>query len=276
MKKSRSVSSPARPVVALFHNAEKPAARRALPQLRRWLARRGARVVGPSEISQAGAVVALGGDGTLLAAARRAASLGLPVLGVNVGRLGFLTATDAGRVLPLLDRLLKNRLAATDRMMLRLEGPPRSRLALNDVVVHGLRPGRVVRLSVRVDGTLLGTFVGDGLIVSTPTGSTAYSMAAGGPLVSPEMDLILLTPICAHSLNQRPIILPPESAVEVRLEPRHPGERLAVTLDGQEHFTAGAGRAIRVRRATERTAILSDRERPFFSLLREKLSWGER
>lgn len=265
--------------IALFHNPDKPAARRALPDLKAWLSGRGVKVVGRTGLRAAKAVVALGGDGTLLAAARLAAPLGVPLLGVNVGRLGFLTATDVERVTPLLERLFEGRLPAIGRMMLSADGSApagRPRLALNDAVIHAQAPGRAVRLSVHVNGALLGTYVGDGLIVATPTGSTAYSMAAGGPLVSPEMDLLVLTPVCAHSLNQRPIILPPESVVEVRLDPRHRAERLVISLDGQEHWTAGAGKPLVLRRARERVRIFSEGDQPFFSLLREKLSWGER
>lgn len=263
--------------LVLFPNPEKPAALKALPALKKWLSARGVQVLPRAQLARAKAVVALGGDGTLLAAAREAAGLNLPLLGVNVGRLGFLTATDLDHVHPVLDRLLRGKLVATRRMMLQMSGPTKTpRVALNDCVIHGRFSGRVVRLTVRVNGAPLGTYVGDGLIVSTPTGSTAYSMAAGGPLVSPEMDMLLLTPVCAHSLNQRPVILPPESLIEVVLDPRHPGERLAVSLDGQEHFTVKAAQRIQIRVAPERTRIFSDGDQPFFALLREKLSWGER
>ncbi|MBL0349951.1 MAG: NAD(+)/NADH kinase [Elusimicrobia bacterium] len=265
--------------IALFHNPHKSAARRALPDIKAWLARRGVKVVGRTGLRAAKAVLALGGDGTLLAAARLAAPWGVPLLGVNVGRLGFLTATDVERVYPLLERLFEGRLPAIGRMMLSADGHAsagRPRLALNDVVIHAQAPGRAVRLAVHVNGALLGNYVGDGLIVATPTGSTAYSMAAGGPLVSPEMDLLVLTPVCAHSLNQRPIILPPESVVEVRLDPRHRAERLVISLDGQEHWTAGSEHPLVLRKARERVRIYSEGDQPFFSLLREKLSWGER
>ncbi len=269
---------PALPLaVALFHNPQIPAARKANQVLRRWLGSQGVRVLRSGQVSSAGAVVSLGGDGTLLAAARRAAPLGVPVLGVNLGRLGFLTATDVHRVRPVLKKLLAGRLTITNRMMLEVV-PPRgpSRAVVNDCVIQGAAPGRVVRLSVRVNDEPLGTYVGDGLIVATPTGSTAYSLAAGGPIACPEMDLILLTPICPHSLSQRPVLIPPESVVEVRLEPRHPGETLVVSLDGREPFTLGRGERVIVRRHPERLQILSERDHAFFGVLREKFLWGER
>lgn len=273
---SRLVSPPPRSV-ALFVNPENSSALKARRDLRRWFISRGVRVLAPGRVARADAAVALGGDGTLLAAARQSAPLGVPVLGVNLGRLGFLTSTGLARARALFDKWLDGRLVATERMMLDVAAPRRpARPVVNDCVIQGATPGRVAGFSVRVDGELLGTFVGDGMIVATPTGSTAYSMAAGGPIVSPELDLILLTPICPHSLTQRPILIPPASTVEVRLEPRHAGEKLVVTLDGRTPFLLARGDRLTLRRLGVRLKILSEKDRPFFGLLREKLSWGER
>lgn len=262
--------------MALFSNPDKPAARRALPALRVWLGRQGVSVLRADQVGRAQAAISLGGDGTLLAAARRAAPWNVPVLGVNLGRLGFLTTTDIKHVRPLLKRLFAGRLSTTSRMLLEAcppSGPART--VVNDCVIQGTTPGRVVRLSVRVNGAPLATYIGDGLILATPTGSTAYSMAAGGPIVSPEMDLMVVTPICPHSLTQRPVLLPPESVVEVRLEPSRPREQLIVSMDGQEHVTLSRGERVVVRRSRARLRILSDGRASFFSVLRGKLSWGE-
>lgn len=261
----------------LFHNPRNPSAERALQTLQVWLTSRGIRVLGSRQIKEAKAVVSLGGDGTLLAAARKAAPVGVPVLGVNLGRLGFLTATDIQRVRSVLEKLLSGRLVSTNRMMLEALPPSGPALPIvNDCVIQGATAGRVVRLAVRVNGSSLGTYVGDGLIVATPTGSTAYSMAAGGPIVCPEIDLILLTPICPHSLSQRPILIPPESVVDVRLEPRRPREKLVVSVDGREPFSLPRGERVLLRRMKARLHILSEKDRSFFGVLREKLLWGER
>jgi NAD+ kinase len=263
--------------VVVFHNADKSAAREALPRIRSWLEKRGAVVLSPREARRARWAVALGGDGTLLAAARVAAPLGLPVLGVNLGRLGFLSSTDIEGVHANLERGLDGRLATSSRMMLEVVAPRRRGvLALNDCVVHARVPARLIRFSVWVNGGYLGTYVGDGLILATPTGSTAYSLAASGPIVMPEMDLLLLTPICSHSLTQRPVILPPESIVEIRPEGGRGRGPLAVSVDGQIHLPLRTGETLTLRRSPSRFSILTDGRQPFFALLREKLKWGER
>ncbi len=263
--------------LVLFHNPRNLLARRALQDLRRWLTARGNRVLPLRQVERAGAVVALGGDGTLLSAARVAAPVGVPVLGVNLGRLGFLTASDIQRVRPLLNKLFAGQLVSTNRMMLEAH-LPRGMVnpVVNDCVIQGATAGRVVRLSVQVDGVSLGTYVGDGLIVATPTGSTAYSMAAGGPIACPEMDLILLTPISPHSLSQRPVLVPAGSTVEVRLEPRHPTEKMVVSVDGKDPFPLFKGERVVLRQMKARLHILSEKGRPFFGVLRKKLLWGDR
>jgi NAD+ kinase len=262
--------------VVLFHNPRNLLARKALHSLSRWLSSKGIRVLRPREIAKAHVVVALGGDGTLLAAARDAAPAGVPVLGVNLGRLGFLTASDIHHVRPLLQKFIAGRLDSTSRMMLEAQFPGGiHRPVVNDCVIQGATAGRVVRLMVRVDGESLGTYVGDGLIVATPTGSTAYSMAAGGPIVCPEMNLILLTPICPHSLSQRPVLIPPGSVVDVRLEPRHAKEKMVVSVDGKDPFSLGPGECVALRQMNVRLHILSEKGRPFFGVLRKKLLWGD-
>lgn len=262
--------------VAVFHNAAKPAARRELPRLSAWFRRRGLRVLAPAAAAKADVAVALGGDGTLLSAARRLAPLGVPVLGANLGRLGFLSATDLKHLYATLNAMLSGRLSVSNRMMLAVKPPRRpERAALNDCVIRVSSSARVIRLSAWVDGEYLGTFVGDGLIVSTPTGSTAYSLAASGPIVQPELELILLSPICPHSLTQRPVILSPESVLELGVEDHGRRDEIFLSLDGQENFPLRAGDRVRVRRAEDRLRVFTDRRQTYFSTLRQKLKWGE-
>jgi NAD+ kinase len=290
--------------VVVFHNSAKPEARREAPRLKAWFRKKGIRVFSTGQADKARFAVALGGDGTLLRAARCLAPLGIPVLGVNLGRLGFLAATDLKRLYQTLSQLQKGRLTLSSRMMLwvkppagrkptpvagELAGPKQrvalpsgkgqgdqDRLALNDCVIRVAANARVIRLSAWVDGQYLATYVGDGLILSTPTGSTAYSLAASGPIVEPDLDMILLTPICPHSLTQRPIILSPDSVLEIRVEDHNRRDRILISLDGQVNYPVQAGDRILVKRAPERFQIFCDSRHPYFSLLRQKLKWGER
>jgi NAD+ kinase len=262
--------------VVVFHNAEKPQARRELPRLTRWFRKKGIPVLPPARAAKATLAVALGGDGTLLRAARFLAPKGIPVLGVNMGRLGFLSGTDLKHMYRTLDSLLSSKLALSHRMMLCAKAPNvEEKWALNDCVIRVGTTARAIRLSVWVDNAYLGTFVGDGIILSTPTGSTAYSLAAAGPIANPEMDLILLTPVCAHSLTQRPLILPWESVLKIRVEERNSKDRVFMSLDGQTDIDLKSGSVVTVRRAPERFKIYFDPDVPFFSVLRQKLKWGE-
>lgn len=261
--------------VVVFYNEAKPKACREVPRLKAWFRKRGIRVLDLSRADHAQAAVALGGDGTLLMTARHAAPLGLPVLGINLGRLGFLAGTEPHRATQALTRLAEGRLLVSNRMMLMVEPPAgQSSLALNDCVIRGSDTARVVHLSVWVDGEYLAPYVSDGLILSTPTGSTAYSLAASGPIVQPKLDLILLTPICSHSLTQRPLILSSDKIVEIRIEGRADREHVVMSLDGQVTFPLRTGDKVFVRRAKERFLLCGDGRQTYFSTLREKLKWG--
>jgi NAD+ kinase len=268
---------PASGTVAFLFNADKPAARRVIPRFNKWFRSRGWSVASGDRLEGAQAVVAVGGDGTLLLAARKTAPLGIPVLGVNLGRLGFLTTTGVARAESLFSRLTAGRLPRSSRCMLEASVAGRaSRLALNEGVIRGTGGMRVIHLEVRVDGQSLGRFVADGLIVATPTGSTAYSLAAGGPVVTPELDALLLTPICPHSLTQRPLVVGPESRVDVSLLDAGRGEKVFLCLDGQLSAPLRRGERVTFRRARERFHAFVDPRAPFFSVLRQKLRWGER
>ncbi|HOW27807.1 MAG TPA: NAD(+)/NADH kinase [Elusimicrobiota bacterium] len=229
---------------------------------------------------RASLVVALGGDGTLLSAARLVAPHGVPVLGINLGRIGFLTGAELKRMTSALRDLLAGRLTISERMMLRIKtsrGNPY--WSLNECAVRAGATGRVIHLSVFVDSEYLGTYTGDGLMVSTPTGSTAYSLAASGPLVQPEMDVMLLTPICPHSLSQRPIILSPNHTIEIRIDHR-PGvrsirrEKVFLSIDGQVIRSIHPGDKIVINRAPQRFKLLQNPNASYFATLREKLKWN--
>jgi len=221
-------------------------------------------------------VVVLGGDGTLLAAARSLAR-GVPILGVNLGNLGFLTEVGRGELYPALIKVLEGRFAIEERSLfdveLRRDGGPSSRFqVLNDAVITKSALARIIELTLRVDGHLIARFRADGLIVSTPTGSTAYNLSAGGPVVNPLLPVAVLTPICPHALSLRPIVVPDAGPIEVTLETR--AEEVYLTLDGQEGTSLGYRDTVRVTRGAVRVQLAKVSERSFYDSLRGKLRWG--
>ncbi|MGH7393036.1 MAG: NAD(+)/NADH kinase [Candidatus Rokuibacteriota bacterium] len=227
---------------------------------------------------QVDAIVVLGGDGTLLSVARAVGDLGIPILGVNLGGLGFLTATTLEEMLPALDAFLGGRLIAEERMMLsarvgRGGETVAEALALNDVVIMKAAMSRIIDLRVSVEGQAATAYRADGLIIATPTGSTAYSLSAGGPILFPTMDAVVLTPICSHTLTNRPIVLPGASRIEVTL---HSTQEAMCTVDGQVGIALRDGDVVAVQRARSRIRLARIPQKHFFSVLRTKLKWGER
>ncbi|MGH7458975.1 MAG: NAD(+)/NADH kinase [Longimicrobiaceae bacterium] len=223
-------------------------------------------------------LLTLGGDGTLLRGARMVASAGVPVLGVNLGHLGFLTSVGPEELEDTLAALVRGELLVDERTLLlaraerdgrELAGPY---LALNDAVVHKGGFARVMRLAVRVGGDEVGTYTADGIVLATPTGSTAYSLSAGGPIVHPTLDCILATPVCPHTLAVRPLVLPAHETVTV--EVLSPSEEIVLTIDGQEGAELAPGDRVVVRRAEERVRLVRPPGRTFFGTLRRKLRWG--
>jgi NAD+ kinase len=223
-------------------------------------------------------LVVLGGDGTLLSVARSVGALGLPILGVNLGGLGFLTAMTVEEMIPALEAFLAGRLIIEDRMMLetRLRHGGRvvsEALALNDAVIMKAAMSRIIELAVAVDGQFATAYRADGLIISTPTGSTAYSLSAGGPILFPTLDAVILTPVCSHALTNRPIVLPAAQRIEVTL---HTSQDVMLTVDGQVGFALEERDTVEVERATSRIRLVRLPQKHFFSVLRTKLKWGER
>ncbi|HJR43158.1 MAG TPA: NAD(+)/NADH kinase [Gemmatimonadaceae bacterium] len=221
------------------------------------------------------ALITLGGDGTMLRGARLIAGHDVPILGINLGRLGFLTACGAEELEQCLERVSTGDYLVSSRMALEARA---SRVeahrwrALNDVVLHKGGFARVVRLRVFGDGELIASFAADGLVISTPTGSTAYSLSAGGPVVVPSVESIIITPISAHSLALRSIVLPPSATVAVRADDGP--EELLVTIDGQVGATFAPGEMLHVRRAEQPVLIVRFADTTFFARMRTKLGWG--
>jgi NAD+ kinase len=224
------------------------------------------------------ALVTLGGDGTLLRGARLLSGRAVPILGINLGRLGFLTSCGRGEAELALRRLAAGDYTAERRMQLEAvaldsAGTARKRwFALNDVVLHKGGFARVVHLSVSANGDPIGTYAADGIVCSTPTGSTAYSLSAGGPVVVPTVESIVLTPISPHTLAIRPLVLAAET--ELRLHTDDGPDELLVTVDGQVGTTFGVGDTLLVRRAQRHALIVRFPGSTFFSVLTRKLGWG--
>jgi len=239
------------------------------------------RVLSDEEIrEQAELVVVLGGDGTLISVARLFSGKDVPIVAVNLGSLGFLTEVTVEELYPLLERCLKGEPRVSERMMLEVtvcrDGHEIERChVLNDMVINKGALARIVDLETKVNRHFLTTYKADGLIVSTPTGSTGYSMSAGGPIVHPLMSCILITPICPHTLTNRPIVVTDESIVSITIASSF-DEKVFLTLDGQVGFKLMQGDTIEVRKALKTTALVMSKDRDYFEVLRTKLKWGER
>ncbi len=227
-------------------------------------------------------IAVLGGDGTLLAMAARIAQSGrdVPILGINFGSLGFLTETRIDEIYPTLQAVLDGTATFHSRRMLQAEASRDgarfdTRVLLNDVVFTKGALSRMIELSVWVDGGFVTRVKADGLIVASATGSTAYNLAAGGPIVHPSADALVLTPIAPHTLTNRPVVIPGAAIVEVRAHVND-GDDVFVTYDGQSGYPIRQGDVVRVVTANQRIRLVKAQSRSYFELLREKLKWGER
>jgi NAD+ kinase len=218
-------------------------------------------------------VIVLGGDGTLLSIAHLAAQKGIPVLGVNLGRLGFLTEVPTDEVFVTLDAFLEgDEDIVSPRLLLQVECREKKYYCLNDVVVNKGALARMIQLAIWIDGKEIAALKADGLIVATPTGSTAYSLSAGGPIVQPYIPAIVLAPICPHTLSFRPMVV--SSASTVRMQLLTAGEEVYLTLDGQRGVLLGKNDVVDIRRAGIELRLISSPKRNYFDLLKEKLGWG--
>ena len=224
-------------------------------------------------------LVVLGGDGTLLGVARSLTDRPVPVLGVNLGKLGFLTETALGDLEAVLASVLDGHFEVEERMMLQVQ-VLRGRKAiatstlLNDVVINKSALARILEMDVRIDGQFVAIYHADGLIVATPTGSTAYSLSAGGPIVLPGMKAFCITPICPHALTNRPLVVPDSVTIQVTLESESPD--VYCTMDGQIGLPLKAGDRLKVRRSGTTLPLIVPQPRNFFDVLRKKLRWGAR
>jgi len=228
--------------------------------------------------AKADVLLVLGGDGTMLNAARLAGERGIPILGVNMGGLGFLTEVRLENLYPSLERVFANDFVLDERLMLRTHVHRHGEtvaqgVVLNDVVISKGTLARMIELRIDLHGQFVTNLRGDGLIVSTPTGSTAYSLSAGGPIINPAVHSLILTPICPHTLTHRPLIVPEAVQIEVTLTSKDDGAM--ATLDGQVGIAMTQGDTVVIHTSEHRTRLIRFPESHYYEVLREKLKWGD-
>ena len=281
--------------VGIVPRKSHPAALQAARELCAWLTARGRRVFIEDSVEgeygctrvPAGQMrdaidllVVLGGDGTLIHAASVLAGRPVPIFGVNMGSLGFMTEIPVADMYGCLEQTLEGRYTASERMKLdaalyRGDGPPIVReQVLNDVVISKGALARIADLDVDFAGAPVTLYKADGIIVATPTGSTAYSLSAAGPIVHPSLEAVVISPICPHTLTQRPIVVPPDRAIGITLTSDN-GE-VFLTLDGQSGMPMQRGDRVEVVRSKDRALLVNNPRLDYFSILRAKLSWGAR
>ena len=224
-------------------------------------------------------VIVLGGDGTLISVARQIAGRQIPIVGVNLGRLGFLTEITKDELPAMLDRMVAGDYQISDRMMLdsliyrnnQLMG---TYTVLNDIVINKGALARIIDMDASIDGRHLCTYKADGMIISTPTGSTGYSLSAGGPIIYPEVNSLLISPICPHMLTNRPIVVRSHSVITI--EVKFEDDVVFFTADGQVGRKLLPGDRVEVKRSEARALLVSSPSKDYFEILRTKLGWGER
>jgi NAD+ kinase len=273
----------------------KPEALSLAREIAGWLAARGIRVLVEKEVAEqigstdhinrddipahADLLIVLGGDGTLLSVARLSRVESIPVLGINLGGLGFLTEISAEETFPVLDKILAGDFETEQRQMLKAaiyrqgESIGES-MVLNDIVINKGVLARIIDLETYIDGAYLTTFNADGLILATPTGSTAYSLAAGGPIVYPSLNSIIVNPICPHTITNRPLVVPDTATVKVILKTTN--QNVHITLDGQVGMPLQGGDVVEAKKAPGHIQLIRSPYKTYFELLRTKLRWGER
>ena len=266
-----------------------------VPPLLQWFAARGIQTLYDKETAgalhdsthglereevaeQSQLLLVLGGDGTLLAAARVAAPLGIPILPINMGSLGFLTSFKLEEMYPSLEQVLAGRFSCSERVMLDVELHRDAEIierqsVVNEAVINKGALARMIDLQLTIDADFVCRYRADGLIVATPTGSTAYSLSAGGPIVHPAVESWIITPICPHTLSDRPVVVRDSSLIEVHLS--GDTESVFLTLDGQTGIPMQPADRVRMTRAAERLKLIQPQKKSYFEILHSKLKWGE-
>lgn len=267
--------------IAVFYNQNKPQNRPLAQQAVDILRKKQVEALllhSLDELDHIDLVISMGGDGTILRCARECSVKNIPIFGINCGTLGFLAAAEKEELTAALDAVLSGKYISHRRLLLQAtvknNQSVQSFVAFNDVVLHSSNR-RAFFVHASFNGIQMPSYFGDGVIVATPTGSTAYSLAAGGPIVEPTVEVLVATPICPHSLHQRPIVLPATGTLTLQPSFKNKEDRALVTLDGQLNLPLNPGATLALSRARQEATLLTLPSRGFFSVLHKKLSWGQ-
>lgn len=273
-------------IIALFPNLLKSHTKKIALDIRNYLTEKGVQVVAEEEKAKELEVqslseidptsinflISLGGDGTMLRVLHRHPELKAPMIGINMGGLGFMADIPIEKIYPSLNALLAKQFVCEERLVIGGKINGSTSFAINDVVIHRGKHPTLIDLLIRVDGSYLNTFSADGLIISTPNGSTAYSLAAGGPILTPDLNAIVITPICPHTISNRPIVLKADKEIQVELVSDH--DSVDVNYDGIVQQTLSLKQVLRVRPSDRKFSLVTLDGHDFFSTLRTKLGWS--
>lgn len=264
--------------IVIVARAEDPRVSEPLAVLKRHLHECAINVLENGEVTDADLAVAIGGDGTMLYASRLVQGTDTPILGVNRGRLGFLADVTPDEMISSVDHVLQGNYTKDSRLLLearlmRPDGSIAETFALNDVVLQRRETGRMVDFETRVAGRYVNTHAGDGLIIATPTGSTAYALSCGGPIIEPQLDAVVIVPICPHTLTDRPLVVAADQAIDVSLLQRD-NTKAEITVDGFSMGSIDPGDKLRITAAKGRVTLIHPPGYDFYEILRSKLFWG--
>ena len=258
-------------IIAILPNSSSPLA----PEIKTYLEARGVHTLIGPEIDSAkkiDVIITMGGDGTILHAAHTYAHLNAAIFGINLGHLGFMADVPLTDIYPSLDDLIAGAYTIENRLVIEGKAPQcHSCFALNDFVIHrGINPS-LIELSIQLDETYVNTFQADGMVISTPNGSTAYSLAAGGPILSPGLEGLVLTPICAHTISNRPIVITPNQSLKITYQSKK--KPVDVIIDGLHSFSLHPEETLEITKSTKTFKLINLKRRDFYSTLRSKLGW---
>lgn len=274
-------------LIALFPNEKKKHSFELAKEIRRFFSDRNISVVAEDEkakiigalplssvdLKQIKFLISMGGDGTLLRIVHRFSHIDAPILGINLGYLGFMADVPVQDIYPSLQDLIDGKYDIDERLMLETASPGGKVLqAVNDIVLHRALNYSLIELAIRIDGVYVNTFVADGIVIATPNGSTAYSMAAGGPILNPELDAIVITPVCPHTISNRPIVLAADHQIQVEYISHY--DPIDVRADGIDAFDLPSQGKITIRRSARIFKIVHLKRNDYFSTLRTKLGWS--